>query len=153
MASWIRPESSPGHYPVTSLSWSPWGNLLVSACPRNASLVVWDVPMGLATRVQRGRGKGVALVSWSPDGCRVVTGGVSSVIRVWETGLWTNQCWADFDGRCKVGVASFHGNGAPNSLHGHTYVYIWLCGILHFTRALSSSLISIIGKRVRHSQG
>ena len=102
VASWVRPETSPGHSPVTSLSWGPWGNLLVSACPLESCLVVWDVPIGLTTPIHRTRDSGVALVAWSPDGCRVFAGGVSSAFRVWETKSWTNECWADFSGRCKV---------------------------------------------------
>ena len=58
--------------------------------------------MGVATRVKRAKGGGLALVSWSPDGQRVFASSVSAVFRVWETQGWTCEKWTHPSGRCKV---------------------------------------------------
>ena len=58
--------------------------------------------MGVATRVRRAKGGGLALVSWSPDGQRVFAASVSAVFRVWETQGWTCEKWTHPSGRCKV---------------------------------------------------
>ncbi len=101
--NWVRVETSPGHTPISSLSWSPQGNLLVSASPADVSLVAWDVPMGVGTRVTRTKGGGQTLVRWSPDGLRVFAASVSAVFRVWETQSWTCEMWTNLSGRCQVG--------------------------------------------------
>lgn len=105
VSTWVRYESSPGHTPITSLSWSPWGNFIVSACPRDDSVIIWDVPLGVSTRVRRGKTGGVANVAWSPDGHRVFAGGVAPVFHVWGTENWTSERWRKLKGRCKVSTS------------------------------------------------
>ena len=102
LTTWVRVESSPGHTPVTSISWSPHGNFLVSASPADYSLITWDIPMGVATRIRRSGGGGVTMVTWSPDGQRVFAGCASSMFRMWETQKWTCEKWTNTTGRCKV---------------------------------------------------
>ncbi len=102
MTTWVRIEYCPGHAPISALSWSPYGNFLVSASPLDTNLVVWDVPMGVATKVQRSTGGGVTNVRWSPDGARVFAGCKSSLFRVWETLQWSCEKWTNSNGRCKV---------------------------------------------------
>ena len=107
LTSWVRVETSPQHAPVSSLSWSPQGNFLVSASPSDTSLITWDIPMGVGTRMKRTKGGGLTFVSWSPDGLRVFAASVSSVFRVWETQNWTCEMWTHLSGRCKVGRQGF----------------------------------------------
>ena len=102
LASWVRIETSPGHTPITSLSWSPHGNFLVSASPADNSLITWDIPMGVATRIKRAKGGGLNQVLWSPDSQKVFAASVESVFRIWETQNWTCEKWTNFCGRCKV---------------------------------------------------
>lgn len=102
LTSWVRIETSPGHTPISTLSWSPRGNFLVSASPADCNLIVWDIPMGVATPVKRWKGGGLTQVSWSPDGQRVVASSISAVFRVWETQTWTCETWTHASGRCKV---------------------------------------------------
>ena len=98
----MRYESSPSHTPITSLSWSPWGNFVVCSSPRDNSLLLWDIPLGVGTCIRRGSRGGVASVAWSPDGRRVFAGSVSALFHVWETKKWTCERWQNFKGRCKV---------------------------------------------------
>ena len=98
----MRYETAPGHTPILSISWSPWGNFIASSCPRDDSILVWDIPLGVSTRVRRGKAGGVACVAWSPDGHRVFAGGVDSVFHVWGTENWSSERWGNLKGRCKV---------------------------------------------------
>ena len=126
VSTWVRYECSPGHAPITSLSWSPWGNFIVSSSPRDSSLLLWDIPLGVGTCVGRGTGGGVARVAWSPDGRHVFAGKVSAVFQVWETSRWTSEQWGNSKGRCKVGVAACEYMYRWVWLHVSTYVCRWV---------------------------
>ena len=63
--------------------------------------------MGVATRIRRSGGGGVAMVTWSPDGQRVFAGCASSMFRVWETQKWTCEKWTNTSGRCKVRCSNY----------------------------------------------
>ena len=118
LTSWVRVETSPGHAPITSLSWSPHGNFLVSASPADNSLITWDIPIGVATRIKRAKGGGLNHVLWSPDSQKVFVASVESVFRVWETQNWTCEKWTNFCGRCKVGLSIFAEFTGFCSIHG-----------------------------------
>ena len=104
LSSWVRTETVPGHCVITSISWSPHGDLLISASPVDAHLVVWDVMLGVATRISVATGGGLVAVAWSPDGRRVLTTSTMSVFRVWETRNWTCDKWTNASSRCRVRV-------------------------------------------------
>ena len=104
LSSWVRTETVPGHCAVVSLSWSPHGDLLVSASPVDAHLVVWDVMLGVATRIPMATGGGLGAVTWSPDGRRVLAASTSSVFRVWESQSWTCDKWTNSSSRCKASL-------------------------------------------------
>ena len=99
-------EQSPGHVPVSSVSWSPRANYIVSGSAADTNLIVWDVPLGVATRVRRTEGGGVHLVCVAPSGGRVFAASVGNVMRVWETEKWTCEKWTNSAGRCKVCLIS-----------------------------------------------
>ena len=130
VTSWVRIETSPGHVPVATISWSPCSNYLISGSPADTSLVVWDVPMGVATRVRRREGGGVCLVSVSPGGARVLAASVGGVIRVWETENWTCEKWNGMGtGRCQAACWSPLGDFLLFALSGdHTLYYIGFHG-------------------------
>ncbi|CAG5120832.1 unnamed protein product, partial [Candidula unifasciata] len=80
----VRPSSSTvqilhcgGCSPVTSLAWSPDGDHLISASPRHASIMVWDVPRETSVALRRDRGGGVSLLSYSTDGSKLFTSTLS----------------------------------------------------------------------------
>lgn len=93
--------SYPGHSPVTTVSWSPSGQLLVSGSPADSNLMVWDVALETATPLYRAGG-GVSLTSWSPDERNVFTATPSSLFRVWETQTWTCEKWSNLAGACQA---------------------------------------------------
>lgn len=63
----------PGHRPVTSLEWSPRGDLLLTASIVDTSMYLWDVSMEKYVPLKRVGGGGVSFVTWSPDSTKVFT--------------------------------------------------------------------------------
>eukprot|EP00731_Ephydatia_muelleri_P007900 Em0004g238a len=126
LSSWVRTETVPGHCAVVSLSWSPHGDLLVSASPVDAHLVVWDVMLGVATRIPMATGGGLGAVTWSPDGRRVLAASTSSVFRVWESQSWTCDKWTNSSSRCKAACWSPSGETMVFALEGDPSLYYLL---------------------------
>src|SRR5437588_124684 len=68
---------------ITSLSFSPDGNLLASASNDN-TIKIWDVTTGRELRTYA-RHKNLALsVAWSSDGGRVASGDCDTKIHIWD---------------------------------------------------------------------
>jgi aladin len=87
---WIyfRPSSSSvqvlqesGHCPITSLSWSPDGRILMSSSPVDTAMMAWDVALETCTPLRRFGGGGVSLVAWSPDGSKLFSATPSNLFR------------------------------------------------------------------------
>uniref|UniRef100_A0A8C6UIG2 Achalasia, adrenocortical insufficiency, alacrimia n=1 Tax=Neogobius melanostomus TaxID=47308 RepID=A0A8C6UIG2_9GOBI len=115
--------SHPGHSPVTSISWSPSGSLLVSASPMDTAMMVWDVAAENCVPLQRVGGGGVTLLSWSPDGSHVLASTPSALFRVWETRMWTCERWPCIKGRCQSGCWSPDGSRLLFSVQGESVIY------------------------------
>ncbi|CAL1547300.1 unnamed protein product [Lymnaea stagnalis] len=103
----VRPSASTvqilqysSHSPVTSLSWSPFGDHLISACPKQASILVWDVPKETYVSLKRSGGGGISYLSYSPDGSKLFTASTSPIFRVWESKNWNWENWANLSGHC-----------------------------------------------------
>ena len=129
VTSWVRVETSPGHVPVATISWSPCSNYLVSGSPADTNLVVWEVPMGVASRVGRREGGGVSLVRVAPRGGRVFAASVGGVMRIWEMESWTCEKWTTpgwGSGRCQAACWSPEGDFLVFSLSGDHALY-YLC--------------------------
>lgn len=112
-----RPSSSAvqvlqesGHCPVTSLSWSPDGRVLMSASPVDTAMMAWDVALETCTPLRRFGGGGVSLVNWSPDGSKVFSATPSNLFRVWESRTWSCEKWSTSTGPCKTACWSPKGN-------------------------------------------
>lgn len=123
LSSWVRGETLAGHCLLTSISWSPHGDLLVSASPVDSNLVVWDLMLGVSTRIPLATGGGLTAVSWSPDGRRVLAASTSSVFRVWETQNWTCDKWTNASSRCKAACWSPSGDVLVFALEGDPSLY------------------------------
>ncbi|CAH1788749.1 unnamed protein product [Owenia fusiformis] len=91
-----------GHTPVTSLAWSPHGDLLLSASPADTAMMVWDIAMETCVPLRRYGGGGVSSLSWSPDGTKVFAGTPSSLFRVWECQKWSCEKWTNLSGKCQA---------------------------------------------------
>ncbi|XP_068671537.1 aladin-like [Montipora foliosa] len=100
-SSSVRHLSYPGHAPVTTVSWSPSGHLLVSGSPADSNLMVWDISLELATPLYRAGG-GVTLTAWSPDERNLFAATPSSLFRIWETQTWTCDKWSNLAGTCQA---------------------------------------------------
>ena len=133
-------ETAPGHAPVTTLSWSPRANDIISGSIADTNMMVWDVPMGVATRVRRTEGGGVNLVSVAPSGGRVFVASVGNVMRVWETEKWTCEKWTNASGRCQAACWSPRGDFLLFALHGDHALY-YLCFHGDNTAGLSATLV------------
>ncbi|XP_060564071.1 LOW QUALITY PROTEIN: aladin-like [Ruditapes philippinarum] len=112
-----RPSSSSvqvlqesGHCPITSLSWSPDGRILMSSSPVDTAMMAWDVALETCTPLCRFGGGGVSLVAWSPDGSKLFSATLSNLFRVWETRTWSCEKWSTSTGPCKTACWSPKGN-------------------------------------------
>ncbi|XP_037085628.1 aladin-like [Pollicipes pollicipes] len=85
--------AAPGHAPVTSVRWSPLGDLLMSASPSDSALLLWSVAEESHVPLKRLWSAGHTLCRWSPDASRVFTATTGPTFRVWETGRWTDERW------------------------------------------------------------
>ncbi|XP_029450944.1 aladin isoform X2 [Rhinatrema bivittatum] len=115
--------SYPGHSPITSLAWSPGGEMLLSASPVDTSMLVWDVSTENCVPLQRVGGGGVTYLAWSPDGSKVLAATPSSVFRVWEAQMWTCERWPTLKGRCQTGCWSPDGSRLLFAVQGESLIY------------------------------
>ncbi|KAK6629857.1 hypothetical protein RUM43_003678 [Polyplax serrata] len=92
----------PGHRPVTSLEWSPRGDLLLTASIVDTSMYLWDVSMEKYVPLKRVGGGGVSFVTWSPDSTKVFTATGGLIFRVWKTEKWIPERWTVVSGRVQT---------------------------------------------------
>ncbi|KAG6458233.1 aladin [Manduca sexta] len=83
----------PGHSPVTDVSWSPNGDLLISCSGADTSMLMWDVAMEVAVPLKRVAGGGIVFAQWSFDAGQVFAATSSIIFRVWDTKNWTPERW------------------------------------------------------------
>ncbi|XP_012250773.2 aladin-like [Athalia rosae] len=97
-----------GHAPVTSIAWSPQGDLLVSCSPADNSMYIWDTAKESAVPLKHVGGGGLCFARWSLCGSRLLTASTSSVFRIWNTSegsQWRSEKWTVPNGR--VAAACF----------------------------------------------
>lgn len=83
----------PGHSPVTDVSWSPNGDLLISCSGADTSMLIWDVSMETAVPLRRVAGGGIIFARWSFDASKVFAATSSIIFRVWDTKRWKPDRW------------------------------------------------------------
>jgi len=71
----------PHHSPVTSVTWSPQGDVLLTASAADTAIYVWDVAMEKFVALRRVGGGGLSLVTWSPDGSKVFAATTGIIFR------------------------------------------------------------------------
>jgi len=71
----------PHHSPVTSVTWSPKGDVLLTASAADTAMYVWDVAMENFVALRRVGGGGLSLVTWSPDGSKVFAATTGIIFR------------------------------------------------------------------------
>ncbi|XP_014235763.1 aladin [Trichogramma pretiosum] len=99
------------HAPVTSVSWSPQGDLLVSCSLTDMNMIIWDVSMESGVPLRRVGGGGLCFTRWSSCGSRLLATTCRKIFRVWNTGTgdaWTAERWTVPGGR--VAAACFGPN-------------------------------------------
>ncbi|KAL5007306.1 hypothetical protein ScPMuIL_016112 [Solemya velum] len=125
-----RPSSSSvqvlhhqGHSPITSLSWNPNGDVLLSASPVDTAMMAWDVSMERCVPLRRMGGGGVSLVAFSPDCSKVFAATPSHIFRVWETTHWSCEMWSYSSGRCVAACWSPDGNILLFAIENEPVIY------------------------------
>ncbi|XP_059148729.1 aladin-like [Physella acuta] len=126
----VRPSSSTvqvlqynNHSPVTSLAWSPDGDHLISASPRQTSIVVWDVPKETGIALSGNRGGGITLLSYAPDSSKLFTATPSPHFRVWDTKGWLSENWYNLSGHCTAACWSPDGKVLVFAMEKNSALY------------------------------
>ena len=99
------------HAPVTSVTWHPQGDLLVSCSPADANMIIWDTCKKEGVPLRRVGGGGLSFTRWSSCGSQLFAATCRNVFRVWNTGvatLWRADKWTVPSGR--VAAACFGPN-------------------------------------------
>ncbi|MCL4136203.1 UNVERIFIED_CONTAM: hypothetical protein GTU68_044834, partial [Idotea baltica] len=84
----------PATLPLTSLSWHPKGLRLACVGGKGRELVVWDIASEAHCTVHSGIATCISMVSWSPDGNRLLAAMSTAVIKVFETRSWSLERWS-----------------------------------------------------------
>ncbi|KZC12167.1 PREDICTED: aladin-like [Dufourea novaeangliae] len=99
------------HVPVTSVTWHPQGDLLVSCSPADTNMIIWDTSKREGVPLKRVGGAGLSFTHWSPCGSQLFAATCRNIFRVWNTGaatMWPTEKWTVPNGR--VAVACFGPN-------------------------------------------
>ncbi|KAG7200742.1 hypothetical protein KM043_001291 [Ampulex compressa] len=99
------------HAPVTSVTWHPEGNLLVSCSPADLNMIIWDISNKEGVPLKRVGGGGLCFTRWSSCGSRLFAATCRNIFRVWNTGMatpWRPDKWTVPGGR--VATACFGPN-------------------------------------------
>ncbi|XP_011505246.1 PREDICTED: aladin [Ceratosolen solmsi marchali] len=99
------------HAPVTSVSWNPQGDLLVSCSLTDMNMIIWDVAKESGIPLRRLGGGGLCFTHWSPCGSRLLATTCRKIFRVWDIGAgtsWKSERWTVPNGR--VAAACFGPN-------------------------------------------
>lgn len=145
-----RPSSSSvqvlqqsGHCPITSLSWSPDGRILMSASPVDTAMIAWEIAMEAGTPLRRYGGGGVSIALWSPDGSKLLAATPSNLFRIWETRRWSCEKWSTSTGCCKTACWDPMGNILLFATENKPIIYS-----LTFAEALDETVPVIGGSAV-----
>ncbi|XP_033220695.1 aladin-like [Belonocnema kinseyi] len=96
------------HAPVTSVTWNPEGDLLVSSSLSDSNMIIWDVSKETGVPLKRVGGGGLCFTRWSSNGSRLLSSTCGKVFRVWNIGTgspWVSEKWTVPNGR--VAAACF----------------------------------------------
>eukprot|EP00118_Oscarella_pearsei_P008361 m.42625 g.42625 ORF g.42625 m.42625 type:complete len:428 (+) comp33373_c0_seq4:228-1511(+) len=120
----VRFLSVPGHAPIVSFTWSPFGKYLASSSSSDNAIQVWEISREMATPVSRlGGGRGVPFISWSPHGTHLFSATSSTLFRVWETRKWTCERWSSMSNQCKCACWSSDGRTLVFAVHEDASLY------------------------------
>ncbi|XP_047107165.1 aladin-like [Schistocerca piceifrons] len=120
----------PNHSPITSVAWSPQGDVLVTASAADTVMYAWDLAMESYSAIRKTHGGGVSFIAWSPEKVFSATTGV--VFRVWETNTWTSEQWTLPFGHVKTACWSPCGSVLLFATSHETVIYS-----LSFIRAVT----------------
>lgn len=99
------------HAPVTSVTWNPEGDLLVSSSLTDSNMIIWDVSRESGIPLKRVGSGGLCFTRWSSCGSRLFSASCSKVFRIWNIGTgapWMPEKWTVSSGR--VAAACFGPN-------------------------------------------
>jgi len=70
---------------ITSVTFDSHGKRIASACWEDHTARIWDAVTGVELATMRGHRDSVRSIAFSPDGKRLVTGGLDRTVRVWDS--------------------------------------------------------------------
>lgn len=96
------------HKFITSLTWSPQGDILVSAASEDMEILVWNVELDRTSSLKRPGYSGNVLVKFSPSGEKLFTASTGLVFRYCYTKLKIRRFYPIFIGYLivKTGIRS-----------------------------------------------
>ena len=121
--SWPTPPPRPEDcgVGVGDLSWSPCGRYLAASCPRQDTVVVWDMAVATPTTLANIVGGPVVLLRWSPCGSFLFAATTSRNVRVWDTTRWSCVC-EELPGPSVDAAWSPRGDAIVVAVHGSPHL-------------------------------
>ncbi|CAH1391573.1 unnamed protein product [Nezara viridula] len=120
-----RPSSSTAvvlrHSYVTSIAWSPQGDILVSCNGMDKSIVVWHVDT--KERIAVPCAGGASFLLWNPSLSKLMAATLSKTFRLWSTEKWDCETWTTAGGRVTAAAWSHDGNCLLFATSALPYIY------------------------------
>lgn len=69
------------HMPVTSVTWHPHGDLLVSCSPADTNMIIWDTSKKEGVPLRRVGGGGLCFTRWSSSGSQLFSASCRNIFR------------------------------------------------------------------------
>lgn len=109
------------HPYVTSIAWSPQGDILISCNGVDNSMVIWLVDT--KEKIVVPCAGGASLLLWNPSMSKLLAATRSKMFRLWSTEKWECENWTTAGGRVTAGAWSHDGSCLVFSTSSLPYLY------------------------------
>lgn len=116
---------------VTSLAWTPHGQMQVVSGSLDKQAVVWNGTTYQPTRIFRLHTAGIEAVTWASDGMTVASSSLGGVIRVWNAQSGQEAHGLYLDGQISKRAAAFSPNSSLLAVGGDDgIIRLWNNGLV-----------------------